>query len=62
MDVVLGEREGTRITQEGFMRTYVGQLNLIQRSVFVVDRDSFHRVQSRVRAINDFAKDSVLAV
>ena len=44
------------------MRTYVGQLNLIQRSVFVVDRDSFHRVQSRVRAINDFAKDSVLAV
>lgn len=44
------------------MSTYVDQLNLIQRPVFVVDRHSFHGVQCRVRAINDFAEDCVLAV
>lgn len=44
------------------MHTYVGQLNLIRRSVFVDDRDSLHGVQSRVHAIDDFAEDGVLAV
>ena len=44
------------------MQTYVGQLDLIQRTVFVVDRSSFHSVQSGVRAINHLSEDGVLAV
>lgn len=44
------------------MRTYVGQLNLVQRPVFVVDCCSFHGVQSGICAINDFAEDGVLSV
>lgn len=40
----------------------MGQLNLIQRSVFVVHRNPFHGVQSGVRTINDLAKDGVLSV
>ena len=44
------------------MGTYVGQVNLTQRPVFVVDWHPFHGVQSRVRAINDLAEDGVLAI
>ena len=44
------------------MRAHIGQLDLIQRTVFVVNRNSFHDIQSGVCAINNFAEDSVLAV
>ena len=33
------------------------QLDLIQRTVFVVDRGSFHGIESGVDTINDFAED-----
>ena len=55
-------REGAHITQESLMRTYIVQLHLIQRPVFIADRHPFHGVQRGVRAINDFAEDCVLAV
>jgi len=44
------------------MRTYVGQFNLIQRTVFVVDWSSLHGIQSGVCTIDDLSKDGVLAV
>ena len=44
------------------VRTHVCQLNLIQRTVFVVDRNSFHGIEGGVHTINDFAEDGVPSV
>lgn len=38
------------------------QFNFRQWAVFVVDRDTFHGVESSVVAVYDLAKDSVLRV
>lgn len=44
------------------MWTYVCQLDLIQRAIFVVHWHSFHGVQGGVGAIDDFAEDGVLSI
>jgi len=47
---------------KGDVMAHVCQLDLIQRTVAVVDRNSFHDIQSGVDTINDFAEDSVPSV
>lgn len=42
--------------------THICQLDLIQRTAFVVDWDSFHSIEGGVGAIDDLAEDGVLAV
>ena len=38
------------------------QLDLVERSVFVVDRYTLHRVQRRIGAVDDLAEDGVFAI
>lgn len=38
------------------------KLNLVERSVLVVDRYTLHRVQRRIGAVNYLAEDGVFAV
>lgn len=61
MRAELWERKGM-YKALGTLRAYVGQLNLIQRVIFVVNRNSLHGVQGGVCTINDLAEDGVLAV
>lgn len=56
------ERGSGCIIWLGTMRTYVGQFNLIQRTVFVVNWSSLHGIQGGVCTIDDLSKDGVLAV